>query len=82
MISRAKLKDKVLVIELPLQEPKISASGKGIVVASTRGPLDTGIDFKGSDIFVVANTYVKNPKYSRQNENVQKNSKRVPQHET
>ena len=82
MISKARLKDEVLIIELSLQEPKPSASGKGIVIATTRGPFNTGIDFKGSDIFVVANAYVKNPKYSRQNESVRKKSKRVPQHES
>jgi len=62
MISKAKLKDKVVVIELPLQEPKLSANGKGIVVATTRGPLNTGVTYKGSDLFIVANAYVKNPK--------------------
>jgi len=52
MISKAKLKNKVIIIELPLQEPKVSASGKGIVVATTKGPFNTGIDYEGKDLFI------------------------------
>jgi hypothetical protein len=68
MICKAKLKGKVLVIELPLQEPRVSTSGKSILVATTRRPLNTGIDYKGSDLFVVANAYMTNPKYSNPHE--------------
>lgn len=82
MICKAKLKNKVLVIELPLQQPRVSGTGKGIVVATTRGQLNTGIDFKGSDIFIVANAYVKNPKYRDQNESVRKKAERVSRHDS
>lgn len=81
MISRAKLKDNVLVIELPLQEPKVSASGKSIVVATTGGPVNTGVDYKASDLFIVANAYVKNPKYGNPNGD-RKKSMRVFRHKS
>jgi hypothetical protein len=81
MISKAKLKDKVLVIELPLQEPRVSTSGKSILVATTRGPLNTGIDYKGSDLFIVANAYMRNPKYNSPREGRQKKTKRTARHE-
>lgn len=75
MISRAKLKDKVIVIELPLQEPKVSKSGKSFLVATTRGQLNTGIDYKGSDLFIVANAYTRNPKYGSSSESKAKKSR-------
>jgi hypothetical protein len=82
MISKAKLKDKVIIIELPLQEPKVSASGKGIVVATTRGPFNTGVEYKGSDLFIVANAYVKNPTYNGPDGVRRKKSKQVSRHES
>jgi hypothetical protein len=62
MSLKSKLKDNVLCFQLPLQEPKVSASGKTVVVATTRGQVNTGIDYKGSDIILIANAYVANNK--------------------
>ena len=48
-----------LVIRLPLGEPKPSASGKTLVVASTHGNQKTGVMLKGREITVGVNAYVK-----------------------
>jgi hypothetical protein len=59
MSTEVRLKGKILTIELPLQKPTISASGKSMVVASTRGQINTGIEYNGGDILVVANAYIR-----------------------
>jgi hypothetical protein len=58
-MTKVRLNGKILTIELRLQEPALSASGKSMVVASTRGQINTGIEYKGSDILVVANAYIR-----------------------
>ena len=60
MALKARLKNNVLIIELPLQDPKVSGSGKSVVIVSTRGPKNTGIEFEGQDLYVIANAFVRN----------------------
>lgn len=48
-----------LVIRLPLQEPKPSASGKTLVVASTHGNQKSGCLHKGKEVTVGVNAYIK-----------------------
>jgi hypothetical protein len=76
MFIKAKLKDKVLIIELPLQDPKVSGSGKNIVIGSTRGPKNAGIGYKGQDIYVIANAFVRNSEHP--GGKTQKPSKKKP----
>lgn len=47
-----------LVIRVPMQAPSPSASGKTLVVASTRGNQKAGIQIDGKDVFVGVNAYV------------------------
>jgi hypothetical protein len=48
----------VLKIELPLEKPKPSKSGKTMVVASTHGVKTTEVRYKGRKIVVVANAFI------------------------
>lgn len=59
MAIKAKLKGNTLRFELPLRdEPKVSGSGKNIVVASARDR--TGVEWKGQEIYLIANAFVRN----------------------
>ena len=49
---------KNLVITLPLQQPKLSTSGKSLVIATTAGNKDTECKFEGKTVMVGANAYV------------------------
>jgi hypothetical protein len=55
-----RLKGNILRIELPMRDPKISGSGKTVILASTGGQIDTGIEYKGQDIILNANAYIRN----------------------
>ena len=48
----------MLVIRIPIKKPTPSASGKTLVVASTRGNQKTGVQIDGKDLYVGANAYV------------------------
>jgi hypothetical protein len=47
-----------LVIRLPITAPKPSASGKTLVVASTRGNQKTSLKIDGRDLYLGVNAYV------------------------
>ena len=47
-----------LVIRLPITAPKPSASGKTLVVASTRGNQKTSLQIDGRDLYLGVNAYV------------------------
>jgi hypothetical protein len=63
MVVRAKLTDDVLKFYLPLRKPKVSGSGKNLVIATTMGPAGTAIEFEGQPVLVVANAFVRNPEH-------------------
>jgi hypothetical protein len=48
-----------LIINLALQAPVASASGKTLVVASTRGNVKTGVMINGKEVTVGCNAYIK-----------------------
>lgn len=48
-----------LVIRLPLQTPQPSASGKTLVVASTRGNVQTACEVDGKPVTVGCNAYIR-----------------------
>jgi hypothetical protein len=53
-------KDKgELVIRIPLQQPTPSASGKTLVIASTRGNVTTKTEYDGKPITIGLNAYLK-----------------------
>lgn len=52
-------KKKVMTIELPIEmDPPASKSGKSLTVASTRGGLRTGTQFKGKPLTINVNAYI------------------------
>lgn len=52
-------KGNKLVIELDLQEPTASASGKTLVVATTRGNQKTDVQIDGKPVTIGVNAYIK-----------------------
>ena len=55
---KSRIENGNLVIELPLEKPRLSSTGKTLLVASTRGVPRTTAQFKGKAISVVANAFV------------------------
>ena len=53
-----KIEGNELVIRLPLQKPTASASGKTLVVASTRGNVKSDALVNGKQITVGVNAYI------------------------
>jgi len=53
-----RVKGKKLVIEIRLQEPEPSRSGKTMIVGSTRGPRKSTVNVAGKPVFVNANAYI------------------------
>ncbi len=56
---KAEIKGNELVITIAMQEPAPSATGKTLVVASTRGNQTTTATVKGKPIVVGLNAYIK-----------------------
>lgn len=56
---KATIKDNVLHLEIPLQTPKPSASGKTLVVATTGGNVTTAATVNGKPVTVGVNAYIK-----------------------
>lgn len=60
---KATIEGNELVIRLPLQEPTRSATGKTLVVASSRGNKQTDAKVNGQPVIVGVNAYIyANPK--------------------
>ena len=53
------IKDGKLVIEIDLQEPTHSSSGKTLVVASTHGNMVTNAMINGKPVIIGLNAYIK-----------------------
>jgi hypothetical protein len=58
MSVKVKRSGDVLKIELPLQKPQPSNSGKTMLVASTYGVKTTDVHYEGRRIVVVANAFI------------------------
>ena len=57
---QTEVKGKNLVITLPLfAEPRLSQSGKTLVVASTKGNKETAVEINGQSVVVGVNAYIK-----------------------
>lgn len=54
----AEIRGNTLVITMPLSEPTPSASGKSLVVATTRGNLRTTATVNGKPITIGVNAYI------------------------
>ncbi|MDQ1257373.1 MAG: hypothetical protein QG656_1977 [Candidatus Hydrogenedentes bacterium] len=59
MAMNVEIKDNKLFIEIDLDEPKPSASGKTLVIASTRGNAVTTAEIDGKPVIVGLNAYIK-----------------------
>jgi hypothetical protein len=59
MAMNVEVRDKKLCIEIDLEEPTPSASGKTLVVASTRGNTVTTAEINGKRITIGLNAYIK-----------------------
>jgi hypothetical protein len=56
---KATIKDNVLILEIPLQTPRPSASGKTLTVASSKGNQPTAATINGLPVIVGVNAYIK-----------------------
>lgn len=59
MAMTVEIKNQKLCIEIDLEEPKPSSSGKTLVVASTRGNVVTEAEVNGKPITIGLNAYIK-----------------------
>ena len=55
---QTKIEKGQLVITLPLQTPTPSASGKTLIVASSRGVKRSAVKLEGKELCVVANAFI------------------------
>jgi hypothetical protein len=60
---KAKLTDNVLKIYLPLREPKPSASGKNLVIATTMGCTRLEVEYQGQQVLLNANAMIRNSEH-------------------
>jgi hypothetical protein len=54
----ARIEDGKLVIELPLEKPRPSSTGKTLLVATTRGVQRTTARLRGKTISIVVNAFI------------------------
>jgi hypothetical protein len=54
----ARIKNDVITIRMALQRPKLSASRKSLVIATSRGKQQTSAKVDGKSVFVVANAFL------------------------
>ncbi|HOE19137.1 MAG TPA: hypothetical protein PLX02_15490 [Syntrophorhabdaceae bacterium] len=59
MAMKVEVKDNKLFIEIDLEKPTPSSSGKTLVVASTRGNVVTDAQVEGKHLVVGLNAYIK-----------------------
>ncbi len=59
MALKVEIKDNKLFIEIDLDKPTPSASGKTLVVASTHGNIVTSAEVDGKPLIVGLNAYIK-----------------------
>jgi hypothetical protein len=56
----AEIKDGMLIVKVPLEQPpKPSGSKKTLVIASTHGNKPTSLNVKGGQVYVGVNAYVR-----------------------
>ena len=56
---KATIEGNELVIRMPLETPTPSASGKTLVVASTRGNVVSSVQVQGKPVTIGLNAYIK-----------------------
>ena len=53
-----RIKNGKLLIELPLEKPRRSATGKTLLIASTHGVQNSNTEYKGKTVSCVANAFI------------------------
>jgi len=56
---KVEIKDNKLIIEIEMNEPRPSASGKTLVVASSGGNQPTTAEVNGKPVIIGLNAYIK-----------------------
>lgn len=56
---QATIKNNKLIVEIDLQQPKPSASGKTLVVATSGGNITTSATVNGKPVTIGLNAYIK-----------------------
>lgn len=56
---KVSIEQNEMVIRIPMQDPKPSATGKTLVVATTHGNVVTGAMVKGRPVTIGLNAYIK-----------------------
>lgn len=56
---KATIKDGILIVEIPLQTPTPSSTGKSLTVATTRGNAVTTATVNGKPVIIGLNAYIK-----------------------
>ncbi|MGD0662302.1 MAG: hypothetical protein ABSD38_29960 [Syntrophorhabdales bacterium] len=59
MAMNVEIKGNKLIIEIDLEKPTPSSSGKTLVVASTRGNVTTSVEVDGKPVTIGLNAYIK-----------------------
>lgn len=59
MAMKVEIRDNKLCIEIDLEKPTPSSSGKTLVVASTRGNTVTAVEIDGKPVTIGLNAYIK-----------------------
>jgi hypothetical protein len=59
MEMKVEIRDNKLCIEIDLEKPTPSSSGKTLVVASTRGNTVTDVEVDGKPVIIGLNAYIK-----------------------
>jgi len=54
----ARIEDNTVVIEIPLEKPRLSSTGKTLLIASSRGVQRSTARLKGKTISFVANAFI------------------------
>jgi hypothetical protein len=55
---RARMKGSNLVIEVSMQTPKRSASGKTLLVATSRGTWESPVEVNGKPVRIIVNAFI------------------------
>jgi hypothetical protein len=53
-----RIKNGVIIISMPLQEPKLPTSQKSLIIATSRGKRRTALKLDGRSVFVIANAFL------------------------
>ncbi len=59
MALKVEIKENKLLIEIDLEKPTPSSSGKTLVVASTHGNIVTSAEVDGKPVIIGLNAYIK-----------------------